>query len=667
MNLLAFSFSQTRQNPAQILAFSFENQQLQSGLMLALSFEQVWQMRSELLHFSFGQQESLTEQGRTFRFSGSQTQEFGDFDVQVLIDGWPAPMCDFAQTMKISRAENESGICEFVLLPSRQRKNQQEIDLYQWYQREIVVDVVSNHQLVRLFRGWIDAVDYEMLGGRLALRASDRREQQINNLPKSFVEKIGYTSKSAHSDEFDSIKAELDARLSTIPYAFDFDVDGTPILTAWKPKTTPDYVLSPCVIYQRAPSLVLAQVGGVVNAVDVEVSLSYPRWLQRSVLMGYSHGLGVCDYVRYGKLASLQNVADAISQTGWKLGGFSAERLEKSGWYNCGGRQIGWIRDPRVINNDQGGDESNHAIDVDEVRTTPNFDVKSGQFELLRRWSQNITQKFKLRVLNAPSIARYGENKQNANYSVQAAAPENLKWETPDLHRPKLNFDYDETRMQHLPFLGNQPIVGLPENVRHHRSPFGDVFVDWADGNHDFNQTVEVAYHTAYTQILASHRNSLNCEVKFMPFVRLSHTHRIEHSHFSGNAKVSGFVHEFDFEKGLGKTELQHRFFQNQFDDGSGYTPFSPISRETPPAVRFDNAFTLGRIELPKGTKLDDTRHFGMIYEYGTVSQGVVLWSPKQFVVKTPEVEQASTDPRQIVYEHDFNVNVFDDKITVRI
>lgn len=245
--LLQLAFAQRQPVAGSLLDLGFAQQSTLAGSLIGLAFSQNRPLAGSLLQYGFTQHHAT----RKFKFKGSQTQGFGDFDIAVYIGGAAVPMCQFAQSMTISHGENESYLCSFVIRPKRERKIPRELDVYRWYAQPIVVQAVSASETVQLYQGIVDSVDYDMQGA-LTIQCSDRREQQINALPHSTIAAIGYTSKAAHGDKFDTQKDELDKRLSTIPASFEFDAYGTPYLTPWQPKAVADVVLSPCVIYKRA-------------------------------------------------------------------------------------------------------------------------------------------------------------------------------------------------------------------------------------------------------------------------------------------------------------------------------------------------------------------------------------------------------------------------------
>ena len=617
-----------------------------------------------------------------YAFSGAQTQNFGDFNLAARIGGEAVDMCQFAETMSISHGENESYLCKFVI----KRFCPKSIDLYEWYAKKIEIDAVSAVRTVPLFRGIVDGIRHDLGKGRFELSCSDRREQQINALPHGTIAAIGYTSKSAHGDAFDTQKDELDKRLETVPASFEFDASGVPHLTPWKPKKEPDYVLGKCAIYVREPRLELASVGGVVNVVDVEVGLKFDRLLQRQLIYDFDTKLGVCDFTRYRTLPAPDTLKEASNEAGWTLDGLHLKRVPASGWFTCDGVKRGWIRDSvKLTNNEETGK-------TQSVTRVKNYDITAGTFAILKRWTQGITNIYKIRVQNTASIGRYQEGRDGVNFTIQATKPDDLDWGGDfGAHRDAAKFeengDYLESAFYGVvSFTALQAnIGGIPNNPNWHvlhkkgaadigisgvtfkTASNGDIYADLTDNGGELSKTLLVAYHTAYTKILSSHRqNTLKLQVKFLPDLDLRHTHEIHHPYFTGNAKVSHFEHTFDFFTGLGETEIQYRFFQNAADNGE-YTAFRQPENPKSDFPSYTKRFTLGRTDLKADDKLDDNVQ-GMIYRAYKVAatyKGLPPMDAVVFRINTPEIEQGSTDAKEQQSSSTFDVNVYNDNVRI--
>lgn len=672
-DLMQWGFVQKQTLAGSLVDFAFAQQTALSGSLIQLGFIQTHRLPGSLLQYGFAQNHARARR----RFKGSQTQGFGDFDIAVYIGGVAVNMCEFAQSMTISHGENESYLCSFVIRPQRNRKLPREMDLYRWYAQPIVIQAVSNRERVQLYQGIVDSVDYAMMQGVLTIQCSDRREQQINALPHSAIAAIGYTSKAAHGNQFDTQKDELDKRLTTVPASFEFDANGTPYLTAWKPKDVPDVVLSPCVIYLREPKLSLASVGGVTNAVDVEVSLQHTRLLQRSHIINMDLNIGVCEYAKFGQLPDLDEINSAVNETGWTMWGYNLERVARTGWYNCDGRQMAWYRDGNARQYD--GDKL-----VSKSKQF-NSDVVAGSIEAIKRWTQTIAQTIKIRVENRASINRYQEVKQGISYTVNVDAPEGLNWDSADNpHADRVQYEQSSQNTLYYPFFKQGNLPRIP-HARFQAADNGDWYADFDDSGGEWARTLQVAYHTAYTMILAAHRqNTVELEVKFMPHIDLRHTHEIQHPLFHGKAKVSHFTHSFNFETKLGQTTVQYRFFQNAEDNGQ-YTPFRQPENPAQTFPRYTNRSSVGKVLLPKGgedeiagSMMGGSLEIGMErYRYGMIYQQVngakingkeqEKYQARVLRFKTPDIEEASTATRTLERKLTYAVNVYNDAVRVRI
>lgn len=588
------------------------------------------------------------------RFKGKQAISFDDFDVVVTINGVWVPMCDLAQSMSIERVENQSAILDFVMHPKKCR----DVDLFQWYGKQITVDVESNSQIERLFVGFVDRNVHNPLLGLVSLRCSERREQVINALPRSIIESIGYV---LNDEKFDTQKEELDARLTTVPASFEILPQGLTHLTPWLPKEQPDFIMSRCLIYQRDFNFELSEIGGITNFVEAKVVVDYPRFLQRSIFFMFNNGLSVCDYVRYNQLPDIYEFKSAIEQAGWRLGGFDCERIEKSGAYNCGGMPLLHYRE---LPNEERNEEDKTTL----VSVRRNLDIKTGTFEMVKRWTQSVRHEFVFHVSAPESIARFGENKAISTHYLNHESDDKATWGEFNWHNQTIDYRLSSDKIQCLPFAANrQPVLPEQKNVLFQASPYGDWFVDVLPENDKLKQAFQVAYHAAYTQILKAHRQSVSLTCLFMPQVNLTQTHQIEHSHFRGKAKVSKIVHRLDFAKKKAETALTYHFFYLNGEERHDYTEFDLPLRQTPPTQSFERwQNALGRIELEKDV-MPKENDVGMIYREVTTSQKAVLFNAVELVVPTPEVESESTQTIEFQQIEPRYVQVFDGKITCHL
>lgn len=657
-----FAVSQQRY-PTPVLLFGFSQQAVPAVLGVDWSFNRQSAHTGHGVRFSFTQHQLQ----QRLRFDGHHAVGTdGDYDIRVTIGGDVVPMCDFADTMTIRHGENEAYTCTFAMLKAGERKHPRPIDPYVWYAQGIAVDIVHAGGLVRVYQGKVDGMGVSLLTGRFEIRCTDRREQQINHLPRSVIESVGHTSAAAHGNTFDTQADELDKRLETVPASFEFDANGTPYLTPWREKAVADFDVTPCMIYQNEPPRVeLAAVGGVLNEVSYTVRLTTTRYLQRTLHYRYSPDLDMCRYMAMGA-ASLHEIAQAVHQTGWKITHYRFTPVGRAGWYPCTvcGRRTMQAFDPNGTTVTRGEDGR-----VTSISRHRNTDVLDGSFSVSRRWTQSVSETYTVTLRNTPSVARYESGKERLNYDFG-----NEGRDIADKWADSLQAAIDD----------NTKTFASPARLGGSAAPsFGGLAFSQA-GNGDLvaqdelggdaGKTLTVAFWTAYTKMLASHRqNTAQFRLKFLPHADLRHTHQITHSHFSGRCKVSAFEHVFDFKRGRGHTDITYRFFQNAQALPQGATDLS-----TEPALQrlawrypdYGRVFNLPRVVLPLGAEVAD-RHQGMIYRFlgmvGSPNCRVEKYAPLAFIVKTPEIEKESTDSAEQKAEMQHEVAVYDTPVTIRI
>lgn len=650
------------------LFFALNQAVMREGAVLRVGLGQVARVSGSLMTVALSQRNSVAgavlriglgqmNQPKKRRFSGDQAIGIGDYDIEMTVDGLTFDMCELADSITITHGENEAYTCEFVIQkPINPRsKDGIEVDLYQWYGRKNTINIVHDAGVMRLYHGTISSVQPDFSTGKIRIGCTDMRQRLIDALPKEIVAAIGYTSKSAHG-EFDNLSDELNKRLETVPASFEFDVYGNGYLNWWLPEK-PKRTIDGCLIYMRQPSARLAQVGEVVNRVNVALTSNFSRLFHRSVMYNYAVDLGVCQYQQYGKIPSVKDMADAVSQTGWALNWFDFTRVVPSGWYDCGGStQMGFMRDRRTAELKEDGSYSS-------ITVTPNLDVVSGNFEMTRRWIQSVGYVYDLVYQNSASVGRYGELAENISFRTEQTDDEKTDdWtsnESPHKNGLRYKFDAPNDIVSDGIYLGSKPFFN---KKTFNKASNGDWYTDVGEDVTELQQTLLVAYHTARTKMWASHRqNTVDVQIKFLPEISLRDSHQIEFKHVSGLAKVAHFVHHLDLLAGLGSTDIQYRFFQSpdvsQNDDGF----ILPKPPESTFAQR-SSFFTLRRLELNKDEEVKD-KHFGVLYR-PLVGR---LYQPLGVRLYAPEIEEQSTDSAEFTRKHQQEIHIPNNKLVFRM
>lgn len=652
--MLDLTFSQIKIGKTNLLDLTFAQAAYFSGGFFDVSFSQKNAISGSVLDVSFSQFAAQT----IFPFKGKHAIGIDDFDIRVIIDGKLAPICQFSDTMVIRHGENQAYTCTFTLLHPHERGHPAPINPYVYYSKNIVVEAIHASGSLKLYQGKVDKMGINPLTGRFEILCSDRREQQINALPRTVIERIGYTSIAAHGNSFETQADELAKRLETVPASFEFDANGTPYLTPWREKEAADFHITPCMIYQTEPRVELASVGGVLNEVSYTVRLQLPRILQRKINYYYDSGLNVCLYSRYRDLADIHEIHEAVEQAGWTLGEFNFERVEPSGWYNCGGRlRMGWIRDGVEEELDENGNVISRTRTFDKT-------VRNGTFSVYKRWQQTAAETYTITLKNSGSIQVFELDKEKLHFDISQERKDAEDWD--DSFNPhEKGLQYEESRN----YFTSKPFSVFPKwtNATFQAAPNGDIIAH-VNLNDDGNATLRVAFWTAYTKMLASHRNNtVDFNLKFLPQIDLRHTHQITHSHFSGKCKVAAFEHKFNFRQKRGVTNVQYRFFQNPAAPHYGDLTEQPtLNRLQWRYPIYQKNYALGRVELPKEGEVGDNQ--GMIYRLATVNNyGVSLFNPVVFRVKTPEIEPESTDSIEQTAAQTHEVAIYHTPVEIRV
>lgn len=628
-SLLSLGFVRVSPFSGSLLSFGFENSEKISGSLLSMGFAKQEVFSGSLLTVGLSNEVIAKNATLEFLHSRHQSPFVGDFSLRMTVNDKVIDLCRLAKELSITHGENESFVCYLTLQESVNRPTQP-IDLYEWYGKPIYIDCVTKSGEMRLYRGIVDSAELDFVSGKTKITCSDRRKRLLDKLSENEVKSIGYTSEAVHG-KFDNLSDELEKRLTTIPASYEFDVYGNGYLNWWKP-SSPSHTISDCEVFYTQPQVRLAQVGQVVNRVDIELGYTYSRLRQRRIMYNYDSGLTACSngYIQY---PTLDGLIDAISQTGWVMGGGSLERAQRSGWVNCGTDGM------RGINRDA-GDKS----------------VMRGQFEALNRWTQNVRETYTISLINQASITRYEELSDRVSAQVSAEV-DNEEWET--LETPK----YEATERNYFEAF----FIAAPKfkGADFYQATNGDWIGNLDHAQADFENAFKTLYHMAYTKMLASHRqNTFEADIKFMPDISLKQSHQINHQHFKGLVKVAGYTHTFDLETRHVQTHVRYKFFQNAEAADNLTLPTLP-NRIVPSFQTYSNYYPIRRVDLPKTADVEMAK--GLVYQADYINFKTQIYKLIGWRIPTPEIEQQSTDADELASTQSYEVGLYSDDVHILI
>ncbi len=585
---------------------------------------------------------------------GSVATPFGSekLDVSVYVGGVSIPNNQIIGEINITRAEDQSALCDFTLYPPSGTQ-----DLNQYHGKSVVIIAASNTRTDTLYRGVVDVPTVDLIGKRITLNCTDSRKERNNALSDTFVDGIGY-----YSDSVFSVAAEqsekIEQRLQTIPYSFDYDADGIGRLVAWKPKTVADYVLSDSGIFYRQPGVQVLSRGRVTNKVVIDLEFQYQRLRHREINYTFDAQLSACLYAAWGLPPTKTQVKQAIGSAGWPYTDFVVSKnIDPSGLYTCiNGVQLAW-------STRQGSAKVRAKTDSDgKVVTDANGEIVyetydrtsgdiSGQYaqecnwKASKRWAQNIVEKLQLTVSAPQSIAQYGEVKTDKSYGVTVEY-DTTGWE-----------DYDAYETP-------------PSNTI--TSANGDKYID-ADstGINQWNNTALTALHIARTEIHKAHRdNIVSFEVPLWPSVALYHTIETNGSTVKAKGKVSRIVHRLDVTNRDCSTSIELALSQSTGSTTDSGTPIPtrPIVSDSSTNASAD--IKLFSVTIPMGGT-QDPESTGYIFQQlsqpstqlGQAPAGRKV--PVALIIDTPPIDDASRNTKESNASQVYNVEIRNDLLEV--
>lgn len=599
---------------------------------------------------------------------GSQSigMEGLNYAVKVYINGDELDPCRMLRSCEISYSEGESAKAMLYL-----KEDCGQVDMYLYYNQLITIYAQNEKYTYPLFTGIVDIPDIDFMKRTRTITASNDRSNAVEKLGTDTVRKIGYWCESVFGElnQYDSLNAELTDRLSTIPASFDFDPRGQAVLTPWKPKTKPDWVLSNCDCYYRQFNFKLGGATSLINQVEIEVHHQFDRLFHRENYYSYNYcgfqsDLDYVVNVRHeGPPPKFDDIYSAASSGGWLVGNFQTKGTPPSGWYGTiyfSAADYEYEYQP-TGSKDANGNPIVNVVQVAKTKAKGDLYAMWANWRAMRRWKQAVDEKYPIVIKNTASIRLHGVKSEKLSYTIKH-----------DAEKSKLARNW-----------GNEKKYFLPKGER---QPNGDytINVDEVIPN-EFARAMQVIYQVAYTKILESHRhNELSLIAKFAPAITLDNTIFVDTDKFTGKVKVKSYTHKFNFLSLLGETELTGACYVNPLSNSSKLTAFpNPPSRPELPLASYKPYITLNDYVVPYGQKIidndpdadknpedreeekpQDPNHSEIIigstqfklYEcqgYVRIETGYYYHDKKvkrgyAFRIQTPDIEEASTDTAEV-------------------
>jgi hypothetical protein len=506
------------------------------------------------------------------------------YAIRIFVAG--VELCNVVRTCEVHFAEEESAKASLYL-----REPCGAIDLYQYYNRHLVIYAQTDKFLYQVFSGIIDMPKIDYSGRLRVLNATKDRSKSVEELSIDTIHSIGYWSSSIFGEEedYETKNAQLTDRLSTIPASFDFDAREQAYLTSWLPKPVADWTLKDCDVYEANMSLEMSSAVSIVNRVEIELHHQFDRLIHREISFNYRYlnFMSDFDYIirvaAEGAAPKLADVQSAANGGGWTTGEWWVKGTPQPGVYNG----IRWKAAEYKYDYEPTGEKDENGHDIVNVVQIPigsdsNLYALAASWKAMRRWKQAIDEKYTIVLQNPESITIHGEKKEKVTYSI------------------KHESDDDKVARN----WGSEKHYKRPKGVKQLNGDYATNIDNVIPG--EFTNGCRVAMQIGYTRMLESHRqNTLTMDCKFLPFASLTHTVHVATKRFDANVKISAYSHSWDFTSKRGKTTLTGKFFMNP---ASGEQAFSKVE---PPTKRpqlhcntFQQDFILNDYVVPYGVEV---------------------------------------------------------------
>lgn len=606
-----------------LLRFYFDLQKTYTGLLLPFSFDIQKKTSGKLSDFSVeinkkASVKSLSLPRQILRSASNsgewQFQKNGvnkrNFNLSVLINNIEIDYCKLLDNITIKKVENCASIAELTL-----KSNCGEFDFYEYAGKTIEIFCIFENESKKIYSGFINTPEYDFFTKRIKMQCTDEKTNRINNLDWNVIHSIGFYSKKMF-ENIDNKQDEFNKRIETVTKSYFFDFDNNFVLFDWQTKT-PKFTFDTCDFWENTIKATPLKTGSVVNKINLLFQFQYPRKLQRDLTMNYTgQGVGFMDFVQtYNFIPAppVNSVVQAIQGAGWVVGNFNYTGLPNEGDYNG----VHWS---------PAGYKWYYAA--------------AAQWTASKRWVQNTQEDYKITIKNQLSIDTLNEKIEDLTLNLV------LKDE---------NSDWTNYNCYLAPPSGNVGNGDKCETLT-------------ADDLQEYTQAFNYALNLAKTKIIRSHReNTVQGEVKFEAGLDLGDTISINHKNFIGNAVIAELTQSFDLTKRIAKNAFLAKWIKNFSGDvielNLPERVVLPIPQRIAAMQNFGNVINKIYSSENNTSDIESVDFDFCPNEIQTDQVGFVMnefiadianpnattgkISAVKFAVKTPEIEQESTDANQ--------------------
>lgn len=352
------------------------------------------------------------------------------------------------------------------------------------------------------FIGQVDTFALDIATAVVSLTCSDHRKGLLLGADQATIAAMlpgSLWSAGVFHAEVDGLRYAED-RLSTLCADFDLLPDGSPVLTPWEAKATPDWTITRVV--DGSLTCEFARGTDLVHRVEVGFDFRFARLRLRETRVHYQFDLGDLFSDSIAPPAS-STITEALTATGWEI--LQAPTyVRPSSWYLHGGVYYG----------------------VDDENGTLEASARIG-----KRFAQSVDEHYTLTVSSSASgiDARLKSTLSGALEATFDASA----WES----------DINAAPILPAPGWGMESAL--------------DATTDPMTGRAGADNAIRTLLAMSTATIRASHRkNSVTFDVPLNPFITRADTVLIQHGSLQARGKVERIAHDLDPASGTAKTTL---------------------------------------------------------------------------------------------------------------
>ena len=596
----------------------------------------------------------------------------------VYIGGVLIPDNQVHDTITITRTENAAAQATFTLIPPRGVQN-----LLAYEGQPVIINVTTEDDgICRAYTGKVNIPDIDLLNRTITISCTDNRRELINSNLSYYLPSIGYYSTDVFGVSQDRA-SELDNRLTTTPLSVNFDVYGTLKLSSCFAKASADYVFPEASVRREGgmdPQVLLTPRSNIVNTVNINFVYRYQRMYKKYSFYEWDsdYASTPCAFMIYGYSVAKRDVIEAaIRGTGWQVeGDIGYTPVIPAGFYSCplsGGSVasvgVSWtqtqystvkVTQQVATPGAPGGfttvdvlDDQGNAV----VRSVPVASVDSApflcfgaEFELSKRFSQNVEETFTLTVSAPQSISRFTTVSEDETVNVSSV--------------------YDSSSWDNFP--GNVEPPSGRTLVR--TGSNASYFFNEIENLAAYNTAVTCILNKAKTTILKSHRDNRVIFNTFLnPKLDLHHTieldsESVEGSRIACKGKVYSITHTMNASTGDCNTKVE--LVLSVAEGSATDSTLPPPTRPTNSLYLLDDTLFL-QSHYGEEPQLDWTGFIGNKYitvrEANNTTDHRRTTFPESFVVDSPTINQSYTDNLGLAASQSYTVQLVNDDLEVEL